>query len=115
MPFLIAPLVVDGKLFSYAYISTKVVTTSREAALEVRGKIPFIQDAFVRSVNSSPISLPADPKSVDKEALVARLAVNVKRIVGVAKIARVVVIKIQFSPVHPIETPSQSTFPAPPG
>ena len=114
MPFLIAPLNVDGKLFSYAYISTKVVTTSRTASLEVREKIPFIQDAFVRDVNATPIGRAGDPKTVDRPALIARLTATVKRIVGGAKIAAVVIIQIQVSLLHPVETPSQGAPETPP-
>ena len=114
MPFLIAPLSVDGKLFSYAYISTKVVTTSRTASLEVRDKIPFIQDAFVRDVNATPVGMAGDPKTVDRAALVARLSGAVKRIVGATKIAAVVIIQIQISLLHPIETPSQGAPDTPP-
>jgi hypothetical protein len=114
MPFLIAPLTIDGKLFSYAYISTKVVTTSRTASLEVRDKIPFIQDAFVRDVNATPIAKAGDPKAVDRPALIARLTAKVKRIVGATKIAAVMIIQIQISLLHPIETPSQAAPESPP-
>ena len=62
MPFLIAPMTVDGKLTGYAYISSKVVTRSRNASLEVRDKIPFIQDAFVRDVNEAPSARPMIPR-----------------------------------------------------
>jgi len=101
MPFLIAPMCVDGKLTGYAYISSKVVTTSRDSSLEVRNKIPFIQDAFVRDVNGSPIGKANDPKTVDNAALVARLTADVKRIVGTAKISTVVIIQVQISELHP--------------
>ena len=80
MPFLIAPMCTDGKLTGYAYISSKVVTSSREASLDVRNKIPFIQDAFVRDVNATPITKATDPKTVDNAGLIARLTADVKRI-----------------------------------
>ena len=52
MPFLIAPLNQDGKLVGYAYISSKIVAASLSAAVSVREKTPFLQDAFVRDVNA---------------------------------------------------------------
>ena len=115
MPFLIAPMTVDGKLFSYAYISTKVVTNSRNASLVVRDKIPFIQDAFVRDVNKTPIGLADDPKTVDESALIERLMADVTQVVGAAKVARVVLIKIQISLLRPTEAPVLSASPIPPG
>lgn len=101
MPFLVAPMVVDGKLTGYAYISSKVVTSSRNASLDVRNKIPFIQDAFVRDVNAAPIGKSTDPKTIDTVALVARLTADVKRIIGAAKISSVVIIQIQTTELHP--------------
>jgi hypothetical protein len=110
MPFLIAPMCIDGKLTGYAYISSKVVTSSREASLDVRNKIPFIQDAFVRDVNATPITKATDPKTVDYAGLIARLTADVKRIVGAAKISTVVIIQVQISELHP----NQALVAAPP-
>ena len=65
MPFLIAPMSKDGKLLGYAYISSKLVASSQRAALEIRDKIVFIQDAFVRDVNAASIATAADPPSAN--------------------------------------------------
>jgi len=114
MPFLIAPITLGGKLTGYAYISSKVVTISRNASLEVREKIPFIQDAFVRDVNATPIGKAGDPETVDKAVLSARLTADVRRIVGPAKVAGLAVIRIQSTSLHPVEAPSQSALANPP-
>ena len=114
MPFLIAPVTDGGKLTSYAYISLKVVTTSRSAALGVRDKMPFIQDAFVRDVNATPIARSDDHLTVDQGALDARLTADVRRIVGAGEIVAVVVIRVQTASVHPIETPAQNVSATPP-
>jgi hypothetical protein len=91
-----------------------VVTTSRTASLEVRDKIPFIQDTFVRDVNAAPIGKPTDPKTVDNAALIMRLTADVRHIIGVEKIAAVVIVQIQISSLHPTQTPSQSATATPP-
>ena len=114
MPFLIAPMLADGKLTSYAYVSAKVVTTSRNAALDVRDKIPFIQDAFVRDVNTSPIRKTDGISPVDRAALSARLTADVRRIIGTGKIAAVVIIQVQIASLHPAETPVQNASAIPP-
>src|SRR5579863_7712441 len=66
MPFLMAPLTgADGKLSGYAYISTKLTAVSGAGALDVRDKIAFIQDAFVRDLNSTGIGKDGDPAHLD--------------------------------------------------
>src|SRR5581483_11650528 len=73
MPYLMAPMTVDGKLVAYAYISSQIVAVSPNAAVEIRLRVPYIQDAFVRDVNARPVGKPDDPQTVDRDALMARL------------------------------------------
>ncbi|HEY0300973.1 MAG TPA: hypothetical protein VGC36_06560, partial [Rhizomicrobium sp.] len=103
MPFLIAPLAVDGRLYGYAYISLKVVTANQKAAMEVRERIAFVQDAFVRDVNARSVAPAADPKAVDKPALAARLLADARRVIGAAKIVNVQLLQIAISPIRPGE------------
>jgi hypothetical protein len=100
MPYLIAPVVVDDKLIAYAYVSSKIIAASPSAAIVVRDKIPFVQDAFVRDVNSAPIGKAADPATVDADALVARLFADAKRIVGSNEVVGIRIIQIQVSPLR---------------
>jgi hypothetical protein len=104
MPFLIAPMSKDGKLLGYAYISSKMVTTSPAASIGVREKLAFIQDAFVRDVNAEPICTADDPRAVDTALLNARLVAAAGRIVGSDKVVRMAFIAIQFAPLHPSES-----------
>ena len=101
MPFLIAPMSEDGKLVGYAYISTKLVSSSPPASVEIREKLAFIQDAFVRDVNSAPIGKANDPRSVDTALLADRLIADARRIVGPAKVVSITFKQIQFAPLHP--------------
>lgn len=111
MPFLIAPMCKDGKLIGYSYISSRLVATSQGAALDIRDKIAFIQDAFVRDVNATPVATPADATAVDMAALSARLVADARRVVGAAKVSRIVFgdgdkdTGVQFAPLHPTQTP----------
>jgi hypothetical protein len=104
MPFLIAPMSKDGELLGYAYISSKLICTSQAAAIAVRQKLAFIQDAYVRDVNARSVAKPDDPKSVDKEALNARLTFDAKRVVGDNKVVRTDFVQIQYAPLHPSES-----------
>lgn len=101
MPFLIAPMSKDGKLLGYAYISSKTVASSQSAAIAVREKLAFIQDAFVRDVNAQSISKADDPTAIDTALLNARLLAAARRIVGGDKVVRIVFTAAQFAPLHP--------------
>ena len=92
MPILVAPMSVDGRLIAYAYISSTVVTASAAAAIDVRSKTPFIQDAFIRDVNGASIVDPKDTSKVDRPALQARLLEDVRKAVGAGK-----AVSLQFS------------------
>jgi hypothetical protein len=104
MPFLIAPMSKDGKLLGYAYISSKMVTSSPAATISVREKLAFIQDAFVRDVSAKPIGKADDPRAVDTELLNARLVAVARRIAGSDKVVRMMFIAVQFAPLHPGES-----------
>ena len=99
MPYLIAPVVVDEKLVSYAYISGKIVATSPSAAIDVRAKLPFVQDAFVRDVNGTPIATANDVATVDQAGLAQRLLTDARRIVGTDKIAFIAITRVQLAPL----------------
>ncbi|MEJ0041537.1 MAG: hypothetical protein WDM81_04740 [Rhizomicrobium sp.] len=104
----------DGKLLGYAYISPKLVASNREAALEIRNKVVFIQDAFVRDVNAAPVGLAGDPTEVDRALLAHRLVDQARRVVGAAKVVRIMFGDgdkdkgIKFSALHPTETPMRA-------
>lgn len=101
MPYLIAPVVVDGKLQANAYISNKIIATSQANAIDIRAKLAFVQDAFVRDVNARPIGKDSDPGTVDQAALQARLLADARRIVGAAEVADLKIIRIQVTPIRP--------------
>jgi len=108
MPYLIAPLSDGGTLVAYAYVSSKIVGTSQATALEIQGKIPFIQDAFVRDVNASSIGKPDDPMAVDNTVLQARLLAVAKKVMGTGKVADLKILQVQISPMRPGVAPPAS-------
>jgi hypothetical protein len=102
MPFLIAPLNNDeGKLVGYAYVSARIQATSMAAVGDIREKIPFIQDAFVRDVNGKAINTLEAPEEVSKPALIARLMAIAKRIVGPGKIQSYTITQLQIASAKP--------------
>jgi hypothetical protein len=105
MPYLIAPVVIDGELFANAYVSSQIIATSPAATIAVRDKLPFIQDAYVRDVNATPIGKASDPATVDVPALTARLLADTRRVVGPGLVDSIQIVRVQMSPLH-VKTPS---------
>lgn len=101
MPFLIIPMSDDSNLLGYAYVSSKLVCSSPSACITVREKLAFIQDGFVRDVNSKPLNVAGDPREIDRDLLNARLTAVAKRIVGADKVQNMVFLEIKFAPLHP--------------
>ncbi|HEY8950062.1 MAG TPA: hypothetical protein VIM56_14350 [Rhizomicrobium sp.] len=104
MPYLIAPLSDGNTLLAYAYVSCKIIGSSQAAALDIRGKVPFIQDAFVRDVNASSIGKPDDPMAVDNATLQPRLLGLAKKVVGAGKVVDLKLIQVQITPLRPGKT-----------
>ncbi len=102
MPFLMAPLTdADGNLSDYAYVSSRLTATSAAGAFEVRDKIAFIQDAFVRDVNGASVAAAGDPPKLDNPALEARLLADARRIMGKGTVASIAIVQVQVAPLHP--------------
>ncbi len=107
MPYLMAPMTgADGKLTGYAYISTRLTAGTSAATLQIRDKIAFIQDVFVRDVNGAGIAKADDPATVDREHLQARLLADAKKVMGPGKVTGISIVQLQIAPLHPVETPA---------
>jgi hypothetical protein len=80
MPPLLAPVIVDNRLDSYAYLTIELTPATRDKVFLIREKVPFLQDGFLREVNKAPIGKADDPKTVDQEALKKRLLARLNKI-----------------------------------
>ena len=93
----------DGKLSGYAYIALLLTDLGHQRGRRVRDKIAFVQDAFVRDVNSAGIAKnatrPRRYRRLDRAA-----AGRVRRGDGAGKIAAIGV-AVRRAP-SPVETPS---------
>ena len=101
MPYLIAPVMVDGKLDCQRLCLEPSSPSSPTAEIVVRDKLAFIQDAYVRDVNATPIGKADDPATVDVPALAARLLADAKRVAGPNLVSAIEIIRIQMTPLHP--------------
>ena len=106
MPYLMAPMHdANGKLHGYAYIATRLTAGSAAAALQVRDKLAFIQDVWVRDVNATAVATADDATKVDIAGVETRLADDAKKVIGTAKVAFVTVCTVQVSDLHTKQTP----------
>src|SRR5262245_38716101 len=84
LPPFFAPLVVDGRLQAYAYITVALTPASQAKVFDIRAKVPNLQDAFLREVNRGSIVKSGakldEPAAVDTEALKPRLEERMKAI-----------------------------------
>ncbi|HEY4076705.1 MAG TPA: hypothetical protein VGM26_07205 [Rhizomicrobium sp.] len=107
MPYLMAPLTnADGKLTGYVYITSRLTAASEAAALTVRAKLAFIQDAFVRDVNGEGVATADDPEKVDIAAAEARLLADAQRVMGAGQVKSITVCRVQITELHPVRSPN---------
>jgi hypothetical protein len=114
MPFLMAPMTgADGKLSGYAYVSSRLTANTDVSANQARDKIAFIQDVFVRDVNSKQIATTGDPATVDNAALEARLLADARKVIGGGKLVSIAIMQVQIAPLHPSPVTAVAGQPAP--
>jgi hypothetical protein len=107
MDYLMAPLTgPGGKLLGYAYVVSRLTAVSELVVVQVRDKLPFIQDAFVRDVNAKGVATASDPEAVDVAGLEARLMADAVRVMGPGKIRMITVCTVNIAELHPVQTPS---------
>jgi hypothetical protein len=100
LPTILAPMIVESRLQNYAYITIVLEPAAPAGVLAIREKVPFLQDAFLRELNAAPIVKSGDPKSVDEEAVKARL---VTRMNGILPAGTVAELKLQPIVVAPVQ------------
>lgn len=73
MPILVAPVVVNGELRHYVFLSVTLELSGDEHKDMMLEKIPYLQDAFLRDVHRASVAREAEPTLVDEDGLKARL------------------------------------------
>jgi hypothetical protein len=98
LPRILAPMIVQNRLEGYAYIIVVLAPLSRDKVGIIREKVPFLQDAFLRELNKSPIVKADDPKSVDAEAVKARLTGRMNQILPKGTVSGLKLQQIELVP-----------------
>jgi hypothetical protein len=73
MPVLVTPIVVNGELHHYVFLSVTLELTSDEHKNMMLEKIPYLQDAYLREVHAATVARDNDPAVVDEEGVKGRL------------------------------------------
>ena len=67
IPVIVAPLVVDGDLVNYAFVSVELEIAPGHDAWEAREQTAYLRDAMLRAAHERPLNLPGDPAALDME------------------------------------------------
>jgi flagellar basal body-associated protein FliL len=94
LPPILAPMVVDGRLQGYAYLTIALKPRSRDRLLAIREKVPFLQDAFLRELNRGSFAKADDAAAFDTEAAKARLLASANSVLPAGT-----VVEVQFETV----------------
>lgn len=94
------PIVWDGKLINYVFVTLHLVVAPKADAAKLREKEPYFRDALVRSAHRTPFVRPWDFTHVDRPALTATMLREAGRIAGPGAIASIQILD---------ETPQRSS------
>ncbi len=97
------PIVVDGRIANYIFVTVKIWLTPSADAFALRDKEPYFRDALVRAAHRTPFVLRTDYNKVDEGRLDATLFGAAQAIAGPGKILRVQV--ISQTPQHRLQAP----------
>jgi len=76
------PIVVEGQLINYVFVTTRLQLTASADAAKVRAKEPFFRDALVRAAHREPFTNPKDYTAIDAPRLKAVLLREATAIAG---------------------------------
>lgn len=82
MPILVAPVVVNGEMHHYVYLSVTLLLTDDSHKSMMLDKIPYLQDAFLREAHGASIAYNNDPTIVDERGLIGRLLSVCEKVAG---------------------------------
>lgn len=93
------PIVVDGRLINYVFVTVKLNLAAGADGAAVRAKEPFFRDALVRAGHRTPFVLANDYTHIDVRRVCAEVMSDSVAIVGRGVVRRVDVVK-QVSQRH---------------
>ena len=86
------PVVADGKVVNYVFVTAKVIFSTRADEFALRDKEPFFRDALVRDAYRTPFVVAGDYNRIDAAKLDATLFRDAVDIAGPGAVRGVVVV-----------------------
>jgi hypothetical protein len=99
------PVVWNGQVVNYIFVTAKVVLTPRADDFALRDKEPFFRDALVRAAHKTPFVLPNDLNRLDDAKLKAALYRAAVAIAGPGNVQSIVI--VSETPQHFLRAPNQ--------
>ena len=97
------PVVVDGRLANYVFVTVKVLLTPGVNALALSDKEPYFRDALVRAAHRTPFVIKNDYNRIDEARLKAALYPEAVRIAGPGAVRGIEVVSQQAQ--HRVASP----------
>ena len=97
------PIVVDGRLANYVFVTVKVLLTPGANALALSDKEPYFRDALVRAAHRTPFVIRNDYNHIDEAKLKAALYPEAARIAGPGAVRGIEVVSQQAQ--HRVASP----------
>jgi hypothetical protein len=86
------PIVVDGKLINYIFVTVRLDLAPNANASKLREKEPYFRDALVRAGHRTPFTLPSDLTKIDEAKLKAAMMREATAIAGPGAVRSVTLI-----------------------
>lgn len=86
------PVIEDGRLRNYVFVSLRLVLGGGKTVEQMRTKEAFFRDALVKAAHRTPFTVPGDWTRLDERALSAAVMSAANAISGRGSVARVEVV-----------------------
>jgi hypothetical protein len=89
------PIVVDGKLVNYVFVSMRLGLSKKADPEAMRAKEPYFRDALVRAAHRTPFVRPDNYAAIDEPRMKAALMREIAAIVGPGVVVSVNILRAQ--------------------
>ena len=108
------PIVVDGRLINYVFVTVKLTLAKGADGAAVREKEPFLRDALVRAAHHQPFVLASDYTKVDEPRVRAEAMRDAAMFAGPGVVTKAEVSKqVSQNHAYMLATPPKPGAPAP--
>lgn len=98
LPTVIAPVLYNDRLIAHLYIYVAVLTKDASDAQAVKMRLPYIQDALVRDVNDSTLTVSEPNADPDTKPLIAHFKAVINNAVGKPLVTDLQVGRVDMAP-----------------